>query len=67
MPWFEIISGGIVLLLTVLGFNQILKHGEERRRRKEAEDEKDAVLKRERQGNAADLTDDQHDNFIDRL
>ena len=65
--WLEIVGGVVALILTVLGFRQVIKHGKEKQKRKTAEEERDAVLKRERQGNAADLTDDEHDNFIDSL
>jgi len=67
MPWIEIGGFLVVIALAVLGFRQVLNHGEEKAKRKEAEDERDDALKREEQGNAADLTDKQHDSFIDKL
>ena len=64
-PWI-LGAVGIGIFVTV-GWSQIKKHGAEKWRRKRAEAEAEFDKKRLKTMHAADLTDDQHDDFIDRL
>lgn len=64
-PW---VLGAIGIgVLVSVGWSQIRKHGAEKSRRKIAEAEAKFDRHRLKTTHAADLTDDQHDDFIDSL
>ena len=67
----QIVSGIASFVLLLAGGaavrSAIKRNGTEEEKRESAEETLDEVLEREEQGNAADLTDDQYDDFMDRL
>lgn len=67
----EIIVGAVAIIVALVGgyfgVVEIKKHGAEKQRRKDAEEERDEVIKRENDSNSPDLDGSQRDDFIDKL
>lgn len=64
-PWVLGFIG--IAIIVPVAWSRIQKYGEERYRRKRAEAEAAFARRRLKTTRAADLTDDQHDDFIDSL